>query len=348
MPVPILVVEVPAQDRGAKETSALIEACTAGLRGGRCELTQNRNLEPGSAVAIVSWRNGERLGALVEVGEQREQGAVWRSQELAFKPEDQRLERFRALGFAIAALFRGTGLETPKLGATATKNTATKNTAPETPRSVVAPPKKKNKAAPVSVVADPAESEPDPDSVSDPEPIISVPTRIARLWISAGPNGAYDPELAAWRYGFQLQVAAGLARFPGFLSAFTGYSTGGGPAGVSLSWSSLGLGLGLRQTLGPSFEVRGGVRGLLVDVGGQISEAARTSQQNVWVPGAAVGFEFEMHESGALGLILAGEAQRFAANVPIRKHNQTVANLGKNAIGLYLSVEVRLFQETAP
>jgi hypothetical protein len=339
MPVPILVVEVPAQDRGAKETSALIEACTAGLRGGRCELTQNRNLESGSAVAIVSWRNGERLGALLEVGEQREQGAVWRSQELDFKPEDQRLERFRALGFAIAALFRGTGLGAPKSRAVATKNAA-----PATPRSSVATPQKK-KQDPVSLVAeDPAES----DSDSNLEPSIHLPRRIARLWISAGPNGTYDPELTAWRYGFQLQVAAGLARFPAFLSAFGGYATGGGAAGVSLSWSTLGLGLGLREPLGPSFEVRGGVRGLLVAVGGQISEGERTSQQSVWVPGAGLGFEFEMHESGALGLILAGEVQTLAGNVPIRKHNQTVADLGKNALGISLSLEVRLFQEPAP
>src|SRR5450631_4019 len=111
MPLPLVVVEVPAQDRTAPETSALIEACTAGLGSGRCELTQAGNADSVSAVAIVSWRDKERLSALVEVGRVRQPSESWRSEELRFKPEDQQVERFRTLGLAIATLFREASLQ---------------------------------------------------------------------------------------------------------------------------------------------------------------------------------------------------------------------------------------------
>src|SRR4051812_12825039 len=58
MPLPLVVVEVSVQDRGSREAAALIEACTAALSGGRCTLTQTRNTESVSAVAIVSFRDG--------------------------------------------------------------------------------------------------------------------------------------------------------------------------------------------------------------------------------------------------------------------------------------------------
>jgi hypothetical protein len=332
-----LVVEVPAQDRAAKETSALIEACTTGLRGGRCELTQNRDLESGSAVAIISWRGEQRLGALVEVGQQREQGAVWRSQELDFKPEDQRVERFRALGFAIAALFRGT---TPEAGKSASP--ATKGLPPSQAQAQAAiEPKPGARQEQLGLGAG------DPQSPADAAARAFVPSRSARLWISAGPSAQYGPELRAWRYGGQLQVAAGPPRFPGFLSVSAGYAQGGDLAGVSLGWSALGLGLGLRTPLTPNFELRGAARGLLVNVSGRASEGTRTSQQSVWMPGVGLVLELELHGSGALGLALAGEAQRSAGDVPIQKHDRPVANVGKTALGAALTLEVRLFQESS-
>jgi hypothetical protein len=331
-----LVVEVPAQDRAAKETSALIEACTTGLRGGRCELTQNRDLESGSAVAIISWRGDQRLGALVEVGQQREQGAVWRSQELDFKPEDQRVERFRALGFAIAALFRGT---TPPAGKSASP--ATKSLPPSQGQAQVATEPKPGRQEPLGLGAG------DLQSPADAAARTFVPSRSARLWISAGPSALYGPELRAWRYGGQLQVAAGPPRFPGFLSVSGGYAQGGDTAGVSLSWSALGLGLGLRAPLAPNFELRGAARGLLVNVSGRVSEGTRTSQQSVWMPGVGLVLELELHGSGALGLALAGEVQRSAGDVPIQKHDRPVANVGKTALGAALTLEVRLSQESS-
>src|SRR5882724_1435592 len=110
MPLPLVVVEVPAQDRAAPESTVLLQACTKGLGSGRCELTEPPNAGPVSAVAIVSWRDENRLSALVEVARLQQPSEGWRSEELRFKADDRRIERFRALGLAIATLYREASL----------------------------------------------------------------------------------------------------------------------------------------------------------------------------------------------------------------------------------------------
>jgi hypothetical protein len=346
MPLPLVVVEVPAQDRGAPETSALIEACTVGLGSGRCELTQAHNAESVSAVAIVSWRDLERLSALVEVGRVRQPSESWRSEELRFKPEDQQVERFRTLGLAIATLFQeaspqlaGSATGTPEAVASARKKLAS---------ALLGTPSSRPHATKPALTDDlPSEGHESESSNSQERAGAWSAHRSAEAWISAGAFAAYNPELLAWHGGGQLEFAVGASRFPGFLSALGSYAVGPDLAGVSLSWSTLGLGPGLRLRLAPNFELRGVARGLLVDVSGRASDASRSSRQDVWVPGAGFELELALRAGDRLSATLGTEVQRLAGNVPIREHNQLAGTVGKTALGVTLTLELRLYGERA-
>ena len=333
MPLPLIVVEVPAQDRGASETAALIEACTGGLGGGRCQLTQTRDPESVSAVAIVSWRDDQRLGALVEVSRVRQPSESWRSEELRFKPEDQRLERFRALGLAIATLFREAqppnGASTPEPPDFPRKKPAS------AARRTAAPTRTKPSATPNEPINDEASGDTEASSNGAKRGSSWHPA----AWISAGAFAAYDPELGAGRAGGQLQFAVGAVRSPGFLSALGSYALGPSLAGVSLSWATLGFGPGIRLPLAPSVELRGVARGLMVDVAGRVSEASGTSQQNVWVPGAGFELELAVRTGDRVSASLAADLQQLAGNVPIREHNQLAGTAGRTAFGVTLSLQ---------
>src|SRR6188508_178369 len=106
MPVPLLIVELPASDVGRPETAALLEACTAGLGAGRCEIREGPPVEAATAVAVVAFRGPDHSSALVEVGRRSAAGQAWLSDELVFQPGDPVAERFRALGLTMATLFR--------------------------------------------------------------------------------------------------------------------------------------------------------------------------------------------------------------------------------------------------
>src|SRR5450631_909950 len=214
MPLPLVVVEVPAQDRTAPETSALIEACTAGLGSGRCELTQAGNADSVSAVAIVSWRDKERLSALVEVARVRQPSESWRSEELRFKPEDRQVERFRTLGLAIATLFREASLQLAKRAAGTPDAAATeKKPAPPLRGTTTRRPQ----AAKPAPAADEPSTSAEPSNSQRPSGARGA-HRSAEAWISGGAFASYDPELLAWHYGGQLKLAISASGFPGFLS----------------------------------------------------------------------------------------------------------------------------------
>jgi hypothetical protein len=101
MPVPIVVVELPAAELERPETAALFEACSSALGDGQCVPAGGRDGDA-SAFAAVSWADGERLKVLVTVG--RDRGRNWRSRELVFQPGDAAGERSRTVGFTIASL----------------------------------------------------------------------------------------------------------------------------------------------------------------------------------------------------------------------------------------------------
>ena len=328
---PVVVVEVPARDRARPEAAALIAACTSALDGGRCQLARtDAEVESGTAIAIVSFRDVDHLRALVEVASSKQPNETWLSEELEFKSQDQRLERFRTLGLAIAALVREASREMPG-GASGSSGAAAEADGARSPKA-------RDEAVEVretTKLRDAAKE----TAVSAP----SSPQRRAEAWISAGPSAFYDPKLSSWRYGGQLHLGLGGSAFPGFVSLSGSYESGTDNAGVSLSWGTLGLGAGLRGALSRNFELRAIARGLMVNLEGRASDPARTDRASVWVPGGGLGSELRLRESDRWSATLGVEVLRMAGNVPIREHDVTGRTVGKTSFGVTLSLEFRLW-----
>lgn len=357
MPLPLVVVEVSAQDRASQETAALIEACTAGLGGGRCALTQTRNTESVSAIAIVSWLDPQRLSVLVEVARPREPTQVWRSEELKFKSEDQKRERFRTIGLAIAALFRQSSAASPERTTGIPDPTApiNKPSAPA-PLAGAGGDQTKGKGGTKKGSEVKGNAEPDDESTkgnasADARAAFRQETlgapRKPEAWVSTGALMFYDPKLPGWRAGGQLQVGLGATGFPGFVSGFGSYAVGQYSTDVTLSWVTLGIGPGLRLPLSPRLELRAVAQGIFVNVSGRASQGGATSRESVWVPGAAIGLELSLRASDRLSGTLSGQLQRLAGNVPIREHDQPVGSIGKTTVGITLSLELQLLVPTS-
>lgn len=353
MPLPLVVVEVSAQDRGSRETAALIQACTAGLRSGRCALTQTRSAESVSAIAIVSWRDPERLSVLVEVARLREPTQRWRSQELEFKSKDQRLERSRTVGLAIAALFRDASAASPER-TSETTDPAVPSERPSAPAAPLAgagddqtqvQAGTKRRTA-VNRSAKPADQSTKSDAPAAARAEVEHETHgapsTAEAWVSTGALVCYDPKLPGWRAGGQLQAGLGTPGFPGFISGLGSYATGQYATDVTLSWVTLGIGPGLRLPLSSRLELRAIAHGVLVNVAGRASQGGPTSRESVWVPGAGIGLGLSLRASDRLSGTLSVELQRMAANVPIREHDQPVGTIGKTGLGITLSLELQL------
>ncbi|HEY2406472.1 MAG TPA: hypothetical protein VGI10_10750 [Polyangiaceae bacterium] len=102
--MPVILVELPAADSGDPNVPALIRACSEGLHDGECALQEQHLSEPAAAVAIVSWLDNEHQRARLEVVSREDSHAAWHTRELGFHEQDAAVERWRALGFAIASL----------------------------------------------------------------------------------------------------------------------------------------------------------------------------------------------------------------------------------------------------
>jgi hypothetical protein len=342
MPLPLIVVEIPAQDRAAPEVPALLEACASGLGGGRCELTQPSNADPTSGIAIVSWRDPDHLSALVEVARVQDPGEGWRSEELRFKAQDRPVERFRTLGLAIATLFRQAARPPDKTQPSAAERPAPEPKQPAPGRAAAA---KAKRPKPVPAKAEPETVEPPEPEPGDRKPDIAAPPHHALSWISAGGLAAYDPKLSDWHYGGLLKLSLGARAFPGFVSAFGSYATGPRLDEVSLDRATLGLGPGLRFSLSPSLELRAVLRGLMVNVSGRISERGTTSRKNAWLPGAALDLELALRGSGRVSGAVGAQVEEMAGNVSVREHDELNGIVGKTAVGVTLTLELRLLGE---
>jgi hypothetical protein len=117
--MPIVLVELPATDAADVNASALISACSAGLRRGACVVGEAETGERAAAVAIVAWLDPEHLHARIDVGRRADERTGWLARELIFHEQDSPLERWRSVGLAIAGVVgEATLLEPPAPPAT--------------------------------------------------------------------------------------------------------------------------------------------------------------------------------------------------------------------------------------
>src|SRR3954471_23618885 len=146
MPAPI-VVDVGVTEPQRELASALVEACTqaAASASTECRLVRDAPSGPYTAIAIVTWGEGDR--AHVEVGLRRAPTSEWRTRELTFQAADADIERYRSVGFVIGSLATAARDDAvPKSAPSAATNATPKSDAAPTkepaPKAVAPPPTK--------------------------------------------------------------------------------------------------------------------------------------------------------------------------------------------------------------
>jgi hypothetical protein len=219
MPAPI-VVDVGIADPQHELASALIDACSQAAAGAGtdCRLVRDAPNGPYSAIAIVTWEEGDR--ARVEVGLRREPTSEWRTRELTFQAADAEIERYRSVGFVIGTV------------ATAAHDEATaapreKEAPPPSPAPVLVPP-------PVEVSHPAAKAQPAPSA---------PPRRYGWLGIVGTIGGGLDH--GGPRYGGQLWLGV---RVVPHLAALVSGGASVRPrdaSGLSARWLDGAVGLGV-------------------------------------------------------------------------------------------------------
>jgi len=117
----LIVIEVSAPKVSDGALAVLVSSCTRAARGAECVLAKNAADESPSAVAIVSLQSEDKMR--VEVGVRQGDHDSWRTKDFAFLAEDDSLDRWRAIGFAIGTLAESNpppGVESPAPPAPAT------------------------------------------------------------------------------------------------------------------------------------------------------------------------------------------------------------------------------------
>jgi hypothetical protein len=332
---PVLLVEVPMAETTRAETAALVQACTEGLGTGRCELSSSS--QPADGVAIVSLRGKAALAALIEVGSPRSRARPWRSQEIEFRPQDERIERFRTLGLAIATLYNETRLDAP-----AEVNGEADNAAPGAARGEKpASDKPDANAAPSHHEATPPRgNESHRSSLGGP-----------LGWLSAGAVAAYDSELSSpLRFGGQVALGVAPLELPLFSSLSGSYTVGRIPSGersseIWLSWAAIGIGAGGYWPLVDDVQLRVSIHGVIVrlDAHGSDPEFGRQESQR-WLLGGQAGLELVAWASRRWGLTLGPQVQQLTGGTAIAVRGSPVAKVAALSFQFGASLELRPFQ----
>lgn len=347
MPGWFVAVELPTRDTTQQESAALISACSAALGRGKCALSEAAESAP--AIAVVSFRGPERLRALIEVGRRESESRSWRSQEIAFKPEDARLERFRTLGLAIATLVRETQIELPEdKGASSA--------------AFPAEPKPADASAPAKREAKPRPSEPPKPPVVPPATDSAragasgnaslASTHAPPVWLSVGALGAYDHELpSSMRYGGRISLGVTRPGLPLYASIGGTYSVGTAPGDeqgigkLSLAWATMAAGVGGRFQLPFDSEGRAALQGVLVELVAHASAGGEVEQEGRrWILGGQLEAELAALRSRMVGFTLGAAAQHLTGATSLVVHHEPVATSAAFSWSVHAALELHLFR----
>lgn len=298
----------------------------------------------------MSFRGPERLRALIEVGRRESESRSWRSQEIAFKPEDARLERFRTLGLAIATLVRETQIEPPSGSA---ESTAAFPAEPK-PAEGNAPSKSEPKARP-SEPPKPAAAKPatEPQEAASNQGTASLsPAPEPPVWLSVGAVGAYDHELpSSMRYGGRIGLGVTRPGLPLYASLGGTYSVGKAPGDeqaigkVSLAWATIAAGVGGRLRLPFDSEGRAALQGVLVELVAHASAGDEVEEEGRrWILGGQLEVELAALRSRMVGFTLGGTAQHLTGATSLVVHQEPVATIAAFSWSVHAALELHLFR----
>lgn len=251
-----IVVDVGVAEPQRELATALLDACSqaAAGAGADCRLVRDAPNGPYTAIAIVTWEEGDR--AHVEVGLRRMPASEWRTRELTFQAADVDVERYRSVGFVIGTLAtaaRDDAAAAPAKGATPGDATsangasaasgATAPNATSSPKEAVpkkngeAPKLERPKSEPVSPALPPESAE--PEGPSSPR----VPRRYGWLGVVGTLGGALDH--GAPRYGGRAWLGVRVVPHVALLATGGASLRARDAGGLAATWFEGGGGLGV-------------------------------------------------------------------------------------------------------
>ena len=321
---PVILIDL--NDQASPEAAErAVRACNEAIAFGQCVAESTELPEPPLAVAIVRLAAGDRIR--IELGRRDQQPTSWRVRELWFHSADPELERWRAVGLAIATLF---GESEPQPVPPAAGGAASVTPGEEPPRA-------DESAAPGSIAApsiEPAEVGPSrrgAEPVARPPELADFagesPARHTQ-WAPQPSTGAFvglgivaGPALRDFGLRWGGSARLGWVSPEGWLAALSlSYSRHGEPDSGAVSWLHLAAAVGRRFELGPVWGAALSVGGGAREIGFEAEEGGISARSRRWNPFGTVSGELWRHVGGGLALwaaldvdALAAESQLFVA-----------------------------------
>lgn len=268
MAAALIVIEIAAPKVSEDALSVLVSACSRAARDAECVLARNANEEQPAAVAIVTLQSEDKIR--VEVGVRQGDRDSWRTKDFAFLAADERMDRWRAVGFAIGTLAESSPApdqdtsvrvapsspssaspSSASTSATAAAPTATSPGTTSSPSPSAPPPSASAaKAASAAKTASAAKalSPPEDDHPDERQRPVRESPPGTQMFIGAA--AIFGPGLDApssFRLGGALSVDLAPAQIPLFFTLGGSAATdlGAGSMDVTARWFDVSLGAGL-------------------------------------------------------------------------------------------------------
>jgi hypothetical protein len=265
----LIVIEIAAPKVSEDALSVLVSACSRAARDAECVLARNANEEQPAAVAIVTLQSEDKIR--VEVGVRQGDRDSWRTKDFAFLAADERMDRWRAVGFAIGTLAESSpapdqdtsvrvapsspSSASPSSASTSATAAAPNATSPGTASSpsASAPPASAEKAEKAEKAASAASaakavSPPEDDHPDERQRPVRESPPGTQMFIGAA--AIFGPGLDApssFRLGGALSVDLAPAQIPLFFTLGGSAATdlGAGSSDVTARWFDVSLGAGV-------------------------------------------------------------------------------------------------------
>lgn len=315
---PVIVVELPAEERASPNVATLLSACTVALRRGGCVLEEkNGEGRASNATAVVTFSSAERPRVLVEVTARGDGGPSSTSRRIVFRAEDSESERWRSIGFTIASLAGALGVgegEQP-------------------------PPE------PAPAPATPAET---PNPVRAPEPhrprrqtsAVPLPPVHAGARFEIGPGLDRGPP----RLGGALFLGYDLPGRVLSASALAADAVRPLAAGdVDMTWMRVGIGLSASSPLPLESEGRVGLLVVAERIAADETEAVtlREESRSRWLSGMELDLGLRWPRSARVSGLIGGSLVRLSGGTAVVSHGVELASSPATEGGFFAGLEAR-------
>lgn len=306
----LLVVVVVKPDPAPEQAQALEAACSDALEG-TCTLQSNTEEQSPDAVAIVSV-DAQRSQAIIQLGQGQRARQDWRRRTLDFAPEDESIERFRAIGLTIATM------------------------AGEAQQARDTVPRSDTTAAPTNSEPPPEAISPAPPPAEPPEAPRSFPWLVVAVSALGGPGLDQGP----WRAGASVRSSLRFWSPPLEPTASASYAGMlGDHRGLRATWTRCTLGLSLAYT---RWDVRTAahVEGALEGLHALQREPADSGSR--WVFGVMMGADVAWPASGLLGAYFHADLLSLEGGTTLTSGGERLASSPGNTYSLGVGVQLRL------